>query len=352
LLLYLHIPFCDSKCHYCAFCSYTDKAQLKKPYSSAITKQFNFEAQRLEIKKGSINSLFVGGGTPSTFPASLYEPFMFAVSPYLSKDAEITTEANPNSATLSWLEGMRSFGFGRVSFGVQSFDDKKLKFLGRIHSQKDAIEAILNAEKVGFKNISIDLMYDTKADTKKLLQNDIEIASSLPINHLSAYSLTIEKNTKFYNHQNARKESLVLAKYMVNSLAQKGFGQYEISNFSRGYECFHNKRYWEGDDYIGVGCGAVGFYKNRRFYPSQNPQAYIKNPTHQEVEQLSVDDLRLERVFLAMRSNVGLLMDDLPQKIKDKLTLLADEKKGVVVGGRFYNLDYFIADEMALFVTS
>ncbi|MDR0407809.1 MAG: radical SAM family heme chaperone HemW, partial [Campylobacteraceae bacterium] len=270
MLLYLHIPFCDSKCFYCSFCSYTDKNTLKEAYSEAILKQFEQEIKRFDIGKKSISSLYVGGGTPSTFSPLLLSSFIKKASKYLTQNAEITTEANPNSATLDWLFKMKELGFNRISFGVQSFDDEKLKFLGRIHNAKQAFAAVTNAQKVGFENISADIIYNTKVDNKKLLLNDIATAASLPINHLSAYSLAIEKNTKFYKNQNAQKESLYLAKYMIKALEKNGFYQYEISNFSRGYECFHNKKYWQQDDYVGIGCGAVGFYKNRRFYPSCN----------------------------------------------------------------------------------
>jgi oxygen-independent coproporphyrinogen-3 oxidase len=352
LILYLHIPFCDSKCFYCSFCSYTDKNDLKEVYLKAILKQFESEEKRFDISKKSITSFFIGGGTPSTFSPSLLSFFMKRVTPYLISNAEITIEANPNSATLEWLLGMRELGFNRISFGVQSFNNEKLRFLGRVHNPKQALEAVENAWKVGFKNISIDLIYNTKCDNKKLLFEDITTAAALPINHLSAYSLTIEKNTKFYKMQNAQKESLYLAKYAINLLKSNGFSWYEISNFSRGYECFHNKGYWQHDDYIGIGCGAVGFCKNRRFYPSCNLEEYVKNPSSGKVENLSDEELLFERIFLSLRSNIGLEIAKLPFDMVKKADILLNEKKGVMKNGRFYNINFFLADEMALFLTS
>jgi oxygen-independent coproporphyrinogen-3 oxidase len=352
LLLYLHIPFCDSKCFYCSFCSYTDKNILKQAYSEAILKQFEQEIKRFDIGEKSISSFFVGGGTPSTFSPLLLSPFIKKITPYLAQNAEITTEANPNSATFDWLFGMKELGFNRVSFGVQSFDDKKLKFLGRAHNAKQAFEAIENARKVGFENISIDLIYNTKLDNKKLLLKDITTAAALPINHLSAYSLTIEKNTKFYKKPNVQKESLYLAKYAIKALLENGFCQYEISNFSRGYECFHNKRYWQQDDYIGIGCGAVGFYKNRRFYPSCDLEKYIKDPLLKEIENLSEKDLLLEKTFLSLRSNIGLELMNIPLHVMEKIDILSREKKGFIENGRFFNSNFFLADEIALFLNS
>ncbi|MDR0579818.1 MAG: radical SAM family heme chaperone HemW [Campylobacteraceae bacterium] len=352
MILYLHIPFCDSKCFYCSFCSYTDKNNLKEVYLEAILRQFEREEKRFNISEKSITSFFTGGGTPSTFSPSLLSFFIKKITHYLISNAEMTIEANPNSATFEWLLGMRELGFNRISFGVQSFNDEKLKFLGRAHNQKQALEAVENAWRVGFKNISIDLIYNTKCDNKKLLLEDITIASALPINHLSAYSLTIEKNTKFYKIQNAQKESLYLAKYVINLLKDNGFLCYEISNFSRGYECFHNKGYWQHDDYIGIGCGAVGFYKNKRFYPSRNLEEYIKNPLLDKVENLSDEELLFEKIFLSLRSNTGLEFAKLPFDIAKKADILLKEKKCVMKNGRFYNTNFFLADEMALFLTS
>jgi oxygen-independent coproporphyrinogen-3 oxidase len=325
---------------------------LKNIYSKAILEQFEQEIERFDIGKESVNSLFVGGGTPSTFSPSLLRGFMEKIAPYLTPDAEITTEANPNSAVFDWLFEMKELGFNRVSFGVQSFDDKKLKFLGRAHNAKQAFKAIENAQKTGFENISIDLIYNTKTDNKKLLFKDIATAAALPINHLSAYSLTIEQNTKFYKKPNAQKDSLYLAKYMIKTLLENGFYQYEVSNFSRGYECFHNKKYWQCEDYIGIGCGAVGFYKNRRFYSSCNLEEYIKNPFLSEIENLSEKDLLFEKIFLSLRCNIGLELANLPLHVVKKIEILLSEKKGMVKDGRFYNSNFFLADEMALFLNS
>ena len=197
MLVYIHIPFCDSKCFYCSFNSYVDKFDLKQEYMQSLKTQLLFELERFEVKKNQIKSVFIGGGTPSTIKAKNYEEIFKILKPFLTKGAEITTEANPNSATKEWLNQMFNLGVNRVNFGVQSFDEKKLKLLNRAHSKNQAIKAVENAKEVGFENISIDLIYGVSCDSKELLKNDIEIASSLPINHLSAYALTIEENTPF-----------------------------------------------------------------------------------------------------------------------------------------------------------
>lgn len=347
MLLYLHIPFCDSKCNYCAFCSYTDKNELKPLFMKSILEQLKFELQRFKVEKKSITSLFVGGGTPSSVSSNLYEPFIKTILPYLHENAELTTEANPNSATFEWLQNMKIFGFNRVSFGVQSFDEKKLKFLGRNHCKNDAIFAVQNAQKSGYENISIDLMYGTKKDTKKLLLNDINLAANLNINHISAYSLTIEEKTPFYNKKEVAKDSLNLAKFVVKTLHEGGFMQYEISSFGKNYECFHNKDYWRLKPYIGVGCGAVGFDGKMRIYPSKDLKKYINNPLLHEEEFLNQKELVLEKIFLGFRSNIGVDISLLEPK---KTLLLINKKKLLLQENYVYNTNYFLADELALYL--
>ena len=155
--LYIHIPFCDSKCSYCAFNSYVDKFHLKEQYMSALKTQLIHELERFGAKEKSIETVFLGGGTPSTVSPQLYKPIFDYIHPYLKDDIEITSEANPNSATLEWLSGMKELGVNRISFGVQSFDSTKLKLLNRAHTPDQAKNAVLNAAKIGYENISLDL---------------------------------------------------------------------------------------------------------------------------------------------------------------------------------------------------
>lgn len=315
----------------------------------AICAQLTFELKKFNAHKKSIRSVFIGGGTPSTIEATLYTPFFTLLKPYLSKGAEITSEANPHSASMQWLSGMKALGVNRVSFGVQSFDAKKLTFLGRNHTSSMAIEAIHTAYNLGILNISLDLIYATAVDTLTLLENDLRIARSLPINHLSAYALTLEEETPFFKQANVTNPSEALAKAFVKKIINTGFAHYEISNFGT-YQSRHNKGYWEQDDYIGIGCGAVGFLKDKRFYPSKNVDTYIQNPLFQESELLSSEDLAVERIFLGLRSVIGIDETLLSPSQKEKATLLVKEKKLTCEEGRLYNSDYFLSDEIALFI--
>jgi len=258
MLTYIHIPYCDSKCHYCSFNSYVDKFDMRKTYMEALYRQLAFELERFNVTKGSIETLFIGGGTPSTVSSELYQPIFGLLSPYLAKDAEITTEANPNSATETWLKGMHSLGVNRISFGVQSFNSEKLKALNRAHTPTQAINAIHTASDLGFEHLSLDLIYNYRGDTQTLLADDIEKAFMLPIDHISAYELTIENGTAFSSTPEVRQENEALAFFVAEQIRKRGFEHYEISNFGK-YQSRHNQGYWKLKNYIGAGAGAVGF---------------------------------------------------------------------------------------------
>jgi len=338
-VLYIHIPFCDSKCHYCAFNSFTTNHHLKGAYVDALLAQLRFEIEHFEVK--NFRTVFIGGGTPSTLPVSMYERIFSLLEPYLENCQEITIEANP-TAKKEWIFSIKEFAT-RISFGVQSFNEDKLKFLGRSHSPKDAIEAIENAAKAGFSHINLDLIYDCSIDSYKLLQNDIDLALSLPIDHISAYALTLEENTPFFGQPVKKNEERFA--YYVKGLIERRLPQYEVSNF--GTPSLHNLGYWELRDYVGAGCGAVGFKKNRRFYPSSDLHTYIANPLAIDEECLSEEDLRMERIFLGLRSCVGVdkeLVDEA------KANILCEEGKLRFENGRYYNTNYFLADEIALFL--
>lgn len=342
MLLYIHIPFCDSKCHYCSFNSFTRNHHLKDSYINALLKQFDFELERFNVYK-NIESVFIGGGTPSTLKPKHFEKIFNKIAPHLKENIEITVEANPNSATYDWLKEVKNLGVNRVSFGVQSFNDEKLKFLGRAHTSLEAIKAVENAKKCGFENISLDIIYDTKIDSKKLLKNDIDIAIKLPINHISAYALTIEENTIFENSFDVKKDDENLA-YFIKEIIP--FFQYEVSNFGF-YRSSHNIGYWELKDYIGVGAGAVGFLKDKRFYPKRDLFEYIKNPLDIDIEHLNVNDLKTEKIFLGLRSVVGVDLDILD---RDKVDILHKEGKIYIKNGKIFNKNFLLADEMALFL--
>jgi len=315
----------------------------------ALHSQIAFELKRFNTQKESIETLFIGGGTPSTVDSILYKPIFDLLKPYLKEDAEITTEANPNSATKAWLQGMYGLGINRVSFGVQSFDNDKLKALNRAHNPQQAKDAILHAHNIGIPHLSLDLIYNYEGDTKALLLHDIETAFSLPIDHISAYELTIEVGTKFSDTPEVRQDDENLAFFVSDEIEKRGFKAYEISNFGT-YQSKHNKGYWQIKDYIGAGAGAVGFLKDRRFYPSTDIEAYIQKPLAATEEVLSTEELLTERIFLGLRSSIGIEKALLSQTMKQRAEFLCEEKKLKRNITHYYNDNFFLSNELALYI--
>jgi oxygen-independent coproporphyrinogen-3 oxidase len=317
----------------------------------ALTKQLEFELKKLDTQK--LTSIFIGGGTPSSIESSAYIQVFDLLQDFITANTEITFEANPNSASLEWLIAIKKIGATRVSFGVQSFNNEKLKFLGRNHSKTQAIDAIDNAKKAGFTHINMDLIYDTAIDTQELLKNDLEIIQTLPIDHISAYSLTIEEGTKFFKKPESKIENLDLASFIFDTLNKIGFKQYEISNFSKDItsKSIHNYGYWQKEEYLGVGAGAVGTYNNIRYYPQKDLNLYIQNPLEYEVtEEISKDDNLFETIFLGLRSDVGVDINLFSQEQKEKVDLLIKEKKLILKDSRVYNRDFLLTDEIVLFI--
>jgi len=349
MLLYIHIPFCDSKCHYCSFNSYVDKFALRREYMQALQRQLAFEIERLSLQPESIETLFIGGGTPSTVAPELYAPLFERLRPYLKAGAEITSEANPNSAAAEWLRGMRQLGVNRISFGVQSFDAAKLKRLGRAHTPEQALLAVTEASSAGFEHLSLDLIYGVAGDTAALLENDLATAFGLPVDHLSAYALTIEEGTPFTATPEVAEEKLALTSALFDQIKAHGFEQYEISNFGR-YRSRHNLGYWEYRPYIGLGAGAVGCTGLTRYYPHRDVEAYIADPLFRTTEPLDADAVKTERLFLGLRSVVGIPETLLDRDERQRAEWLRDAGRLRHEHGRFYNTDYLLSDELVLYI--
>ena len=319
----------------------------------ALKKQLKNNLENYVISHNKkIETVFIGGGTPSTIKAFEYEEIFEMIKPHLEEFAEITTEANPNSASYEWLESMKNLGVNRVSFGVQSFDNDKLKFLGRSHNSNSAINAIQNAQKIGFKGINCDIIYGVQNDTMQSLKKDFDTAFSLPITHLSAYSLTIEEGTKFFDRSSVKIDDEELSYKIFDYINSKGFHQYEISNFAKNKESEskHNYGYWQHKEYLGVGAGAVGYLNQQRHYPSKSIEEYIKNPLAFEIEEIDLQDVKTEKILLGLRCSNGVeisLFDDLELK---KIDELIEYDKVYIENNRLYNKNFLLSDELALYI--
>ncbi|PAF52643.1 radical SAM family heme chaperone HemW [Helicobacter sp. 13S00477-4] len=346
MILYIHIPFCNNKCGYCTFNSYANEDSLKKAYMEALYEDIKyFLSENNEI----IKSIFFGGGTPNSIPSKDYEKIFeyLNTSGKIQKNCEITAEVNPDLVTLEWCKDMKNFGVNRISMGVQSFYEDKLIFLQREHNIKNIFSSIDIIHKSGFGNISIDLIYDTPKDNKKRIFEEIRKASELPINHLSAYSLSIENHSALQKIYGKNPQTYSFFKEIREALKYYQFNQYEVSSYSRGYKVEHNLSYWDSEEYIGCGAGAVGKIAKNRFYAISNISSYIQNPLKRKVEVLKKNDIRIESIFLGLRCEIGVetkLLDN------NKVKILIDENKCHLKGSRLVANDYFLADEIALWL--
>lgn len=313
--IYIHIPFCDHKCIYCDFYSIISFDNLK-PYLISLKKEINFFAEKFSSDR-KIISIFFGGGTPSLMDAKYISEIIDEInkSYNVAPEAEVTLEANPGTISLNKLESFLNVGINRISIGIQSFDEGELKFLTRIHDRATAKQTVLDAKRVGFENISIDLIFNLPNQTKEIWQSNLQQAVELPIKHISTYSLIVEPGTILNKMVLDGKVNLQdddydaeLYESTIEFFNRCGFHQYEVSNFAlNGFECVHNKAYWEYKDYFGFGTSAHSFingerwwnYSSLKFYNAainKNGNAIIGN------ELLTKQQMLNEYIMLALRS--------------------------------------------------
>ncbi len=346
MLLYIHIPFCDSKCGYCAFFSQVHKETMVEPYFQALLRDIQYTLAYFQVR--CITSIFVGGGTPNFVNSKYYVPIFALLAPFCTKDCEITFEINPNLLHETWLSEIKTLGLNRLSIGVQSFYADKLQMLERVHVPKDIFKAFDTAQKY-IDNISLDLIYDCVLDTNERIYYELESALKLPINHLSAYSLSIDAHSRFGDRQDyglQAKESF--GDVVRDFLHKHNFKQYEVSNFAYTNKCKHNLGYWKGAEYLGVGASAVGRVGCMRYFAPASLEQYIAYPLWRKEEHLSQDDLVFESVFMGLRSEVGVAKTLLKA---DKLEYVCEQNLCYEQNGRIYATDFFLADSLALYLT-
>lgn len=312
--IYIHVPFCDHKCIYCDFYSIITKDKIIE-YFEALKKEINFFSDKYSQRK--IISIYFGGGTPSLLDAYyIHEIVTFIKNKfYVLPNAEITIEANPGTINKHKLQELISAGINRLSIGVQSFNDDELKFLTRIHDSKAAIKTVLDSYEIGFENINIDLIFNLPNQTKEKWLNNLTTAIKLPIKHISAYSLILERGTILNKMVLDGKVKIQdddfdadLYEITIEFLTSRGFKQYEVSNFSQpGYECIHNSSYWRYKDYFGFGPSAHSFIDAKRWwnYSSLNFYCESINKKSNAVvgeETLTEEQKMFEFIMLSLRS--------------------------------------------------
>ena len=322
LSLYIHIPWCIKKCPYCDFNSHAIKADTPEAvYIDTLLIDLDQDLQRYNITR-PISSIFIGGGTPSLFSPESINRLLRGIEQRvtLKDDLEITLEANPGTFESHKFAEFRALGINRLSIGVQSFDDKLLKKLGRVHSAQEAIVAAEIAHQSGFENFNLDLMFglpDSSPDSSKI---DVATAISLKPAHISFYQLTLEPNTYFHKFPpNLPNDELIFStqKGCQKLLADGGYQQYEVSAYSQpGLRCQHNVNYWQFGDYLGIGAGAHGKitqtlpHKITRSFKPKSPEQYLNN-THKNggADVISVADLPLEFIMNHLRLKQGFTLE-------------------------------------------
>ena len=314
LSLYVHVPFCASKCAYCDFASYPDRQGDWTRYFAALWAEI--EAWKPALAGYRVCTAFFGGGTPTLVPAAYIaetlERARAAVS--FAPDAEITLEGNPGTLTPDKLTAYREAGVNRLSLGAQSFDDALLRSLGRIHTAAQIGEAVRMAREAGFANLNLDLMYALPEQTMDQWRDTLDNAIALGVEHVSAYSLIVEDGTPMALRL-ARGEAAVPDDDAVNAmqreavarLARAGYGRYEISNYAKaGFECRHNMAYWSRGEYLGLGCAAHSLMGETRFANPASLEEYLAGRRVPDRQALTPADAMEETLMLATRTARGL----------------------------------------------
>lgn len=365
--LYIHIPFCVKKCDYCDFLCFAADEQTQKSYVAALQKELAFYGAKYKDRR--ITTIFIGGGTPSWLKEDYMQAIMETVYHYFSveQDAEITIECNPGTITEHKFEVYRRIGINRLSIGLQSVHNEELKILGRIHTFEQFLKTYDMARKHGFSNINIDLMSSLPGQTPEIFCDSLYQVLKLKPEHISAYSLIIEKGTPFYELYRfdavkqaagmqteslpTEEEEYQTTKMTQHILKEAGYHWYEISNFAKpGYECRHNIGYWKRVDYLGVGLGASSLIDNVRYSNTRDLYTYLSVPAdslHETAEQITRNEQMEEFMFLGLRMRDGFYRDEFTQAFGipieavygDALNHLQQEELLLKREGRIYLTD-------------
>lgn len=336
--LYIHIPFCQSKCAYCNFYSVTS-VNLIPQFVAALIKEIKLHQRQFD----AFDTVYIGGGTPSLLSFGQLSEILAAINEFhkLDKEAEITMEVNPGDVSVEYFKLLISLGINRLNIGVQSFDDKILKFLGRRHNANEAHQAIMYARAAGFNNLGIDLIYGVYGQSINLWKKTLAEATTFRPEHFSCYELTLEASAPLYKRYLEKKIKKLNEKQQkkfffttAKELEKVGYIHYEVSNFARknNFKSRHNMKYWKHAPYLGIGPAAHSFLENRRWWNVKSAKDYLNNvpqgisPVESE-EILTAEQLKLETLFLALRTNDGI---DLSAYQKRFRTDLLEEKKMVI----------------------
>lgn len=332
--IYIHIPFCKSRCIYCGFYSTTNK-ELKERYVDALIREIHmrkddFARLGTSLSPSSTSTVYFGGGTPSALSVCDIERIVGALeSTFNGTPSEVTLEMNPDDVTKNYIKAVRQMGINRISMGIQTFDDSRLQFIRRRHNASQAEKAVMTIREEGIHNVSIDLMFGFPNQTMDEWVTDIDKAIALHPTHISAYSLMYEEGTPLFRmlqkgeiNQIDDETSLAMYTELINRLTANGYEHYEISNFAMpGYRSVHNSSYWHDTPYLGFGAAAHSYNKDTRSWNIPDLKKYIESiesgvlPSESEV--IDADTHYNDLITTALRTREGLNLDDLPQKYRE-----------------------------------
>ena len=359
--IYLHIPFCKKRCTYCNFFS-TTLLEKQDEYVNALLKE-------IELRKDYIKNpitIYLGGGTPSTLPIELLEKIFTSLDKNfnLSNLEEVTIECNPDDLNIDYVKGLKSLPINRLSMGIQTFNEEELKVLGRRHNAKNAIKAVENVYNGGIENISIDLMYALPSQSLSTWEENLNIALSLPISHISAYHLSYEEDTPLYKLRNLafdEEKSLEFFELLSEKTAEKGFEHYEISNWAKdGKYSKHNSAYWQNKPYLGIGAGAHSYNLSERRWNFSSLNDYINGilseSEYSENEILTSEDKYNDLIITQLRTKWGLDISLIEQKylkhfyteaekfVKENHLKITDEKRAILTHSGIFISDYIMRE--------
>ena len=336
--LYIHIPFCEKICDYCDF----TKLQYFRHFAVNYLEALQKEIENYHI--GQLETIYVGGGTPTALEDDLFETLLEIIKPYAEGVKEYTFEANPESLSEKKIVLLSQYGVNRVSIGVQSTNDEILKYINRNHTFKEVVDAVNNLKKHGINSINVDLILGLPHTNKKYLLEDLMNIDSLNVSHLSCYALTIHPHTVLFNKGFNEESDDKMREYydiVQNYLFNTDFIHYEVSNWAKpGKESLHNLTYWRNEPYYGVGLGASGYLDNVRYKNTINLTKYLKGEYIEETEIVTQNDKFTYQIMLNMRTLEGLNYKKLKEEFDyDILKEKGEEIKALVNNGYLYFKD-------------
>ncbi len=337
--LYLHIPFCEAKCHFCDFATFIGQESKIDSYLDALDREMSVHSP------SSISTLFIGGGTPTVLSPTQIDRLFLSIKKHFDLRflTEASIEANPDSSSTEVLKAFQRNGINRVSFGLQTTQPHLLQSLGRTHTMADFLDAYQRARDLGFSNINIDLMFGLPGQSEKDWGETLQTLIDLSPEHISAYALKVEEGTKFKKQFVQADEDQEAVFYLQASkmLSTAGYSHYEISNFAKpGYESLHNLKYWKNEETLGLGVAASSYQKGRRFKNTSKLSAYLSslstgNVLIEENLELEPKERENENVLLALRLKEGLPTAHIPPSEMDIFERFKEKGYAQVVGGRY-----------------